>query len=201
MKDSRSGQRANRWNGAKRGRWSRATRKDRHLPKPMNALRIHLKADILRKGKMMAPQSAEQLMKVTVIKPMRISGRTRLYQRQGLEIVSHSSRWRVLLIYGIDHSISREPRWATPVGCPSQWNYCSVRVSSFPLQAAHHPSTWNTRVMINNMTHRFDSPSFSHSPNQQRTLSPACSCCISSSATVWCRAVLSSIPFDWRSFS
>ena len=43
------------------------------IPRPINVLRIHLKAGLFRNGKIIAPQSAEQLINVTVIKPMRIS--------------------------------------------------------------------------------------------------------------------------------
>lgn len=45
------------------------------LPKPINPVSIHLKAALFRNGKIMAPQSAEQLMNVTVIKPISISKR------------------------------------------------------------------------------------------------------------------------------
>ncbi len=41
--------------------------------KPIKALRIHLKADFFRNGKITAPPKAEQLITVTAINPTRIS--------------------------------------------------------------------------------------------------------------------------------
>jgi len=45
----------------------------KNLPKPIKALRIHLKAGFFRNGKIIAPPNAEQLIKVTAINPTRIS--------------------------------------------------------------------------------------------------------------------------------
>ena len=43
------------------------------VPNPMKAQRIHLKAGFFRKGKIIAPPNAEQLIKVTAKKPMKMS--------------------------------------------------------------------------------------------------------------------------------
>jgi hypothetical protein len=45
----------------------------KNIPKPIKALRIHLKAGFLRNGKIIAPPNAEQLIKLTAINPTRIS--------------------------------------------------------------------------------------------------------------------------------
>lgn len=52
------------------------------IPRPINVLRIHLNAGRFRNGKIIAPQSAEQLINVTVIKPIRISSMIRREKKQ-----------------------------------------------------------------------------------------------------------------------
>ena len=63
------------------------------LPKPMKVLRIHLNADLLRNGKIIAPKRAVKLIKVTEINPTTISSifiRFNLYENvKDVDILFH----------------------------------------------------------------------------------------------------------------
>lgn len=79
------------------------------LPKPIKALKIHLNADFFRNGSIIAPQSAEQFIKVTVSNPIIISSTTKssIHIVLHLQIFYFSTTFVDLSSYN-HHSISHE---------------------------------------------------------------------------------------------